>query len=411
MRSVVAVFVLVAAALACAAPLLHADAPTVIPGSYIVVLKETLSASDKAAHIVALKGSIIGSTEDEVTGEFGIDTFQGYFARLSKSTLEAQLNHPDVLYVEADKIMKLFDHKVESVMSSIQKPVLSVGGTQTGATWGLARISAHAKPANLNTYYYNNTASPSAAVDCYIVDTGIHTAHVDFGGRAKSVFNAITGESGEDLNGHGTHVSGTVAGTTYGVHKTCNLFGVKVLGADGSGTNAGVIAGINAVATLLRAGKRSVANMSLGGSKSTALDSAVDAVVKKDVAFAVAAGNDNANACNYSPASASLAVSTCATTNTDARASFSNYGTCTHIFAPGQSITSDWIGSNTATSTISGTSMASPHVCGVLALHREKVTDNAQLLRAWIQEVATPNVVTSIGTGSTNLLLYAPYVA
>jgi len=305
--------------------------------------------------------------------------------------------------VETNKVVRLYDYNVESV----QELPPSIGATQNGATWGLARISERTRTSSTQ-FHYNVTQNP--VVDCYIIDTGILATHVDFGGRVTYAFTAITGEGNPDGNGHGTHVAGTVAGTTYGIHKTCALYAVKVLSAAGSGSNAGVISGINYVANNQRANRRSVANMSLGGGASTDTDDAVNNAVSKGVAMVVAAGNDNANACNYSPARATSAIGVGATTNTDARSSFSNFGTCVKIFAPGSSITSDWIGSNTATSTISGTSMASPHVCGVVALHRETSAIAPAAITTWVNNTATPNVVTNPGTGSPNRLLYAPYV-
>jgi len=187
------------------------------------------------------------------------------------------------------------------------------------------------------------------------------------------------------------------------------LKAVKVLNAAGSGTTAGVVAGVDFVARDKTAGRPAVGSMSLGGGASTALDTAVANSIIAGIGYAIAAGNDNGNACNYSPARVATAVTVGATTNTDARASYSNFGTCIDIFAPGSSITSDWIGSNTATNTISGTSMATPHVAGVLALHLSvDATLNPASSKAWVISAATPNVVTNPGTGSTNFLLYSP---
>jgi len=182
-----------------------------------------------------------------------------------------------------------------------------------------------------------------------------------------------------------------------------------VLSASGSGTNAGVIAGVNYVTNNKSPTRKSVGSMSLGGGISAALDTAIEQSIAKDITYAIAAGNDNANACNYSPARVATAVTVGATANTDARASYSNFGTCVDIFGPGTSITSDWIGSNTATNTISGTSMATPHVAGVLALHLSIDSSlNAAAAKTWVNSVSTPNVVTSPGTGSPNRLLYSP---
>jgi len=220
------------------------------------------------------------------------------------------------------------------------------------------------------------------------------------------VYNAITGEASQDLNGHGTHCAGTIAGTTYGVAKQAALKAVKVLSASGSGSNAGVIAGVNYVTNNKSSSRRNVASMSLGGGASTALDDAVTSSIGSGVAYAIAAGNDNANACNYSPARVANAITVGATTNTDARSSFSNFGTCLNIFAPGSSITSDWIGSNSATNTISGTSMATPHVAGASALLLGVQAYTPAALRTQLTSNGTPNKVTNPGTGSTATLLY-----
>jgi subtilisin family serine protease len=242
-------------------------------------------------------------------------------------------------------------------------------------------------------------------VTAYIIDTGIRFAHTDFGGRATSGYDAVDGGSADDCNGHGTHVAGTVGGTRYGVAKAVRLVGVRVLNCSGSGTNAGVIAGVNWVTQNAR--KPAVANMSLGGGASTALDNAVAASISSGVTYALAAGNSNANACSASPARVASAITVGATTSTDARASYSNYGTCLDIFAPGSSITSAWSTSNTTTRSISGTSMASPHVAGAAAL---VLSANPSATPAQVRDSlvasSTPGVVTSAGTGSPNRLLF-----
>jgi len=323
---------------------------------------------------------------------YNIGDMMGFSAKLSEALLKQELAHPQVKYIEADQIM------------SINAPAATQ--TRSGATWGLDRIDQRNLPLS-GTYTYNTVAGEG--VDVYVIDTGILTTHTDFEHRATTVFNAISGESPQDLNGHGTHCAGTIGGTKWGVAKLVSLKAVKVLSGSGSGTNAGVIAGVNHVTNNNSPSRRSVGSMSLGGGISTALDQAVAASIATGIPYAIAAGNDNANACNYSPARTASAVTVGATTNTDARASYSNYGTCVDIFAPGSSITSDWIGSNTATNTISGTSMATPHVAGVIALHLSlHSTDTPAQVATWLNENSTPNKVTSPGTGSPNRLLYSP---
>jgi len=322
---------------------------------------------------------------------------------LTPDLLKAELAHPSVKYVEADQVMSINYEQEKGARS----PLAVV--TQAGATWGITRIAYTALPATGSPYLYNSLAG--AGVDVYVIDTGILTTHVDFGGRASSVYNAITTEQPTDLNGHGTHCSGTIGGTTYGVAKLVNLYAVKVLSASGSGTTAGVVAGVGYVTNNKSAARKSVASMSLGGGASTALDEAVAASITAGVVYAVAAGNDNGNACNSSPARVATAITVGATSNTppDSRATYSNFGTCVNIFAPGTAITSDWIGSNTATNTISGTSMATPHVAGALAVHLSvDATLSPAASKAWLVATATPNLVTNPGTGSPNLLLFSP---
>jgi subtilisin family serine protease len=241
-------------------------------------------------------------------------------------------------------------------------------------------------------------------VRVYVIDTGIRTAHTQFGGRASNVFDAFGG-NGADCNGHGTHVSGTVGGSTYGVAKSALLRGVRVLDCNGSGSTSGVIAGVDWVTN--NHINPAVANMSLGGGASSALDTAVNNLSNSGVTIAVAAGNSNANACNSSPARAANAITVGSTTITDARSSFSNFGTCVDLFAPGSGILSSWFSSNTATATLSGTSMASPHVAGAAALYKQaNPSASATTIRNALVNNATTNVISNVGTGSPNRLLY-----
>jgi subtilisin family serine protease len=220
---------------------------------------------------------------------------------------------------------------------------------------------------------------------------------------SKDAFNALTFHQG---NGHGTHVSGTIGGTTYGVAKNVSLVAVKVLDSSGSGTTSGVIAGIQWAASAA-SGKKAVANMSLGGSYSASLNSAVSSAISSGLTFVVAAGNDNANAANYSPASVADAITVGATTSADARASYSNYGSTLDVFAPGSSITSSYIGSNSATAILSGTSMATPHVVGLAAyLIALEGLSSPSAVVSRIKALASSNKITSAGSGSPNLLIY-----
>jgi subtilisin family serine protease len=312
---------------------------------------------------------------------------RGFEVRLSEAAARQLAADPSVRYVEQN-------HTVRAL------------GTQSPTpSWGLDRIDQRNLPLN-NSYTYPTTASN---VRAYIIDTGIRFTHQDFGGRAVSGRDTVDNDNdASDCNGHGTHVSGTVGGSSYGVAKGVTLVGVRVLNCGGSGSNAGVIAGIDWVTGDHDPGELAVANMSLGGSFDQATNDAVTASIADGVSYALAAGNDNgANACNGSPASTPNAITVGATQSNDARASYSNIGTCLDIFAPGSSITSAWYTSNTATNTISGTSMASPHVAGVAALILSaNPSFTPQQVRDRMVNDATTGVVTSPGSGSPNRLLY-----
>ncbi|HEX5869390.1 MAG TPA: S8 family peptidase [Longimicrobium sp.] len=354
------------------APLLAAAPGTGVDGEYIVVLKEGANPRSVAA--------ITGAGPRHVYTA----ALNGFSASLNQGQLNALRNNPAVAYIEQDAFV-------------------SASTTQTGATWGLDRIDQRSRPTDGN---YNYTPT-GAGVHAYIIDTGILTSHSQFTGRIGNGYDAVTtGGGAVDCNGHGTHVAGTVGGTTYGVAKGVTLHPVRVLNCQGSGTNAGVIAGMDWVAN--NHVKPAVANMSLGGGASTATDDAVNRMHNAGVTVVVAAGNENQNACNVSPARAANAITVGSTTSTDARSSFSNYGTCVDVFAPGSSITSAWYTSTTATNTISGTSMASPHVAGVAALYLEGTP--AALPSAVVNAIVTTSttgVVTSAGTGSPNRLVYS----
>ncbi|HYU27244.1 MAG TPA: S8 family serine peptidase, partial [Thermoanaerobaculia bacterium] len=351
-----------------------------IPNSYIVVFESRV---DDVGGIVNELSAKHGAKTKHV-----YDALKGFAAEMSQAAANAIANDPRVKYVEEDG-------------------EVHIDTTQSGATWGLDRIDQRNLPLDGN-YTYATTASN---VHAYIVDTGILISHTQFGGRATVGVDEIgDGRNGIDCNGHGTHVSGTVGGSTYGVAKGVSLVAVRVLDCSGSGTNSGVIAGVNWVAT--HAIKPATANMSLGGGASQALDDAVTAAVNAGVVFCVAAGNEAVDACTKSPARAAAAITVGATDSTDHKASFSNYGTCVDIFGPGVSITSSWYSSTTATNTISGTSMATPHVCGASALY---LAGNPTATPASVASALTSNsttgVVISPGTGSPNRLLYTGFIS
>jgi subtilisin family serine protease len=284
---------------------------------------------------------------------------------------------------------------------------MTVDTTQTGATWGIDRIDQRSLPLS-GTYTYFATGS---GVTAYIIDTGIRFTHTQFGGRAvKGVDEVTPGGSASDCNGHGTHVSGTVGGSTYGVAKSVRLVAVRVLGCNGSGSTSGVIAGVDWVTGNHAAGTPAVANMSLGGSASSSLDTAVNNSINDGVSYAIAAGNGDIfgnpqNACNFSPARVAAAMTISATDRTDTKASWANYGSCVDWFAPGVSITSAWYSSDTATNTISGTSMATPHTTGVAALYLQgNPTASPATVRTTLFNLTTKGIVKNSNTTNNHLL-------
>ena len=299
----------------------------------------------------------------------------------------------------------LRDARVERIE---QDGVATTQTLQSSATWGLDRTDQRSLPLS-TTYSYTNTG---AGVNAYIIDTGIRFAHSQFSGRATSGYDAVDGGLADDCNGHGTHVAGTVGGSTYGIAKSVNLVAVRVLDCGGSGSWSGVIAGMDWVAN--NHVKPAVANMSLGGGASTAVDDALRNLISKGVTVGVAAGNGNRggrqqDACNYSPARVSEAITVGATDKTDTKTSWSNYGPCVDIFAAGSGITSAWYTSNTATSTISGTSMATPHVVGVAALYLQSNTGaSPAAVASALRGNATSGVVKNSST-TNPLLLFSNY--
>ena len=353
-------------------PELRTAARETIAGSYIVVFADDVSDPD------AVTTELVGKAKGKLKHAYKA-ALKGFAAELSDAAVTALREDPRVSYVEEDQVMH-------------------ASTSQSGATWGLDRINQRNLPLD-GTYSYTYTGS---GVRAYIIDTGIYTSHTQFGGRASNVYDAFGG-NGQDCNGHGTHVAGTVGSATYGVAKAVYLRGVRVLDCSGSGATSGIIAAIDWVR--LNRINPAVANMSLGGGYSSSLNTAVTNLSNSGVFIAVAAGNENQDACNVSPASAAGAYTVAASTSTDAKASYSNYGGCVNIYAPGSSITSTW--NNGGTNTISGTSMATPHVTGVSALIKQRYGDIASsTVWSYLDGAGTANLISGNPTGTKNLLLY-----
>ncbi|PPQ63335.1 hypothetical protein CVT24_006708 [Panaeolus cyanescens] len=320
------------------------------------------------------------------------DIVNGFAADLDEATLNELRASKDVELIAEDGVMEAF-------------------ATQTNAPWGLQRISQRARLSSTSTtaltYTYNYDDSAGRGVDIYIVDTGIYTSHSDFGGRARwgASFNNLGNSDG---HGHGTHCAGTAAGTRYGVAKGANLIAVKVLSDSGSGATSGIVSGLNWVLSQARAsGRPSVVSMSLGGSTATTLDNAVASLTSAGIHVVAAAGNSNTNAANTSPARAPSAITVGASTIGDVRSSFSNYGAVVDVFAPGTGVTSAWIGSTSATNNISGTSMAAPHIAGLVAyLIGKDGNVSPAAMETKIKSLSTKSALTSIPSGTVNNLAF-----
>jgi subtilisin family serine protease len=357
---------------------LHEDSPHGIDNSYLVVLKQ--SAKVKAA---SPKGTKLAAKYGATVDKAYRSAMNGYAVNVSAAGARSFAADPAVAFVEKNQRVTL-------------------DATQVNPPWGLDRIDQATLPLS-RTYTYPDTAGSGATV--YVIDTGVRITHQQIAGRAVYGYDAVDGDTvAADGNGHGTHVATTVAGTTYGVAKAARIVAVRVLGNDGSGSISGVIAGVDWV-TSHRVGP-AVANMSLGGSASTALDTAVNNSIASGVTYTVAAGNANTNAANTSPARVPAAITVGATTSSDYRASYSNYGSVLDLFAPGSSILAGWYTSDTATATLSGTSMAAPHVAGAAAVYlTSHPTAGPATVQSALVAGATSGVLHSIGTGSPNRLL------
>ncbi|KAF9586654.1 hypothetical protein BGW38_000028 [Lunasporangiospora selenospora] len=359
-----------------------------VPGSFIVVLKDSKSVKSfepKWNQMLNRHNSRNGR-RPRINHKF--KAMPGFTVTGSNATLTELLNMDEVEYIEQDAIA-------------------SIQATQGNPpSWGLPRVSRRGA-LNGGAAAYNFPDSAGSGVTAYVIDTGINTGHVDFGGRATMGANFIRGSPNTDQNGHGTHVAGTIGGNTYGVAKKVRLVGVKVLDAQGQGAFSGIIAGMDWVAQRAR-GTRAVVNMSLGGGASRAVNDAVSRMVNAGIPVIVAAGNDpNVNACNGSPSGASAALTVGASDIRDNVASFSSYGNCVKIFGPGVQITSAWIGGSNSRNTISGTSMATPHVAGVAALYMGANPNlrSPQQVYSALTSNAVRNVIRGNTRGAANLMV------
>ncbi|KAF9091121.1 serine protease [Mortierella sp. GBA35] len=395
------------------APVISSFNADVVPDSYIVVFKDGVRAKDHSAWASDLHkrdlsaNGIWDNIASGVKHVYDMGSFQGFAGRFRPDVLDEIRKNPDVDYIERDQLVYASEIKI-----------------QNRAPWGLARIS-HRKGLTLGTFNkYEHNPNGGEGVTVFVIDTGVNIDHNEFEGRAKWGKTVPTNDPDADDNGHGTHCAGTIASRAYGVSKKANIVAVKVLRSNGSGTMTDVIGGVDYAieqhkAFAQKQGKKykgSVANMSLGGGKSRPLDAAVSNAVAQGLHFAVAAGNDNRDACDYSPAGVEAAVTVGASSLDDSRAYFSNNGKCVDIFGPGKDIESTWIGSKTAKRTISGTSMASPHVAGLIAyyLSLAPASESSFHSGAYTPEEmkklliahGTRDVLTDIKGDTPNILIY-----
>ncbi|MBA3757179.1 MAG: S8 family peptidase [Nitrosomonas sp.] len=358
-----------------------------VENQFIVVLKDDVPSVHAREGLLQNLASQHGARHTQTY----IKALNGGVMQMTEAKAKALAHHPFISYIEQDSVIQL----IVPMSIFTQSPTPS---------WGLDRIDQSLLPLN-NAYNYSNDGT---GVNAYVIDTGIYTSHTDFNGRASIGADFVNDGNTNDCHGHGTHVAGTIGGTTYGVAKNAKLIAVRVLNCSGSGTVSDVIAGVDWVTA--QSIFPAVANMSLGGSRSTALDTAVSNSISSGITYAIAAGNSSRDACNFSPARVPAAITVGATSQADERPVWSNYGKCLDLFAPGISIQSAWIGSDTATNTISGTSMATPHVTGIVALLLQgSPSSTPSEVSAELINKSTKNIVKSLGKNSPNRMIFTDY--
>ncbi|WP_405651645.1 S8 family peptidase [Streptomyces sp. RK9] len=377
---------------------------TAVPDSWIVVLRQPTGAAPASADVPAVARDLVGRAEGARVGHVYRAALHGFSARMSHAQAARTAADARVAYVRQDTRVRIAGAPAQKAPAHR----VATDHTQPDAPWGLDRIDQRKLP--LSTTYTYRTTAPDVSV--YVIDTGLRTTHTEFGGRASVGIDTVNdGQNGNDCHGHGTHVGGVAAGATYGVAKQAKLVAVRVLNCQGSGTTSGVVAGVEWVTA--KAARPAVANMSLGGGTSDVLDRAVRNSIRSGVTYAVSAGSAGqpGGACSTSPARVPEAITVAGSDRSDRVMSSSNTGKCVSLFAPGAQISSAWKDSDTATATLSGTSMATAHATGAAALHLGfRPGDTAAQVKQGLVDNATTGVLQGPTPVVPDKLLYTLYL-